>query len=385
MNFFNRQSRLLRSARLIAMAGTVALVLTACGSGAASDKGKELSTEKVAEAEASVAKAEAGPTTISETVPLSKTPPRDKLVVFIGAATPSDSEHREGVEEASALLGWRTKSITFDAANISTFDTALLQALRLNADYVVNSGIAESQISKSTLAKYKDAGVPIFGTNVYPVTQNEPYVGLAGGGNAFLHGGSVLADWFVADSKGTGKVLEISITSYPILSALGETFDERVKKTCPSCSTVKLSQTFGDFANGSIPTTVVTKLRADRSIKYVMFDNSGEASGLDAKLKAAGLDDIQAIGFAIDSTIAKSIKSGQSRAFVAYNFRYDGWAAVDAAARLSIGDPQTGDEVLSASRMITKSNVDELPADAVYRGPDDALAQFAKLWGVPAS
>lgn len=417
MNLFQRVHARRRSTRILAVVGAASLILAACGtssgtsgssistssgsststsgssasstsasgSPSTSGGGGGQSSSMIAAAKASVAKAEQAPTQISETTPLSKTPPRGKLIAFIGGATPPDDEANAGIEGAAKLLGWNTKRLTFDAANISTFNTALLQALTLHADYVVDSGITMDQISKSTLAQYKAANVPILAYNVTPIVQSAPYVSLVGGRNAFLGGGSVLADYFVADSNGAGKALNVNITAYPILTAYADSFDQQVKATCPSCSTVRKSVTFSDLVNGKIATNVISALRADRSIKYVVFDASSEISGLDSALTAAGITDVKLLGFGIDPTTVKSIKSGAAKAFVAYNFRYNGWAAVDSAARLSVGDPGVNPKSVSPSWLITSGNVGAVPSNALFQGPSDALKQFAALWHVPAS
>lgn len=386
MNVSTFTHRLRRSGPIAVLAGA-ALVLAGCSAGteAPASSGEEVSAEVLAAAQAAVDEAVQVPTEISETTPLPSVPESGKLIVYVGGATPPEQEELQGIQEAAALLGWEVKSYSFDASDISTFDTALQQALREKPDYVVESGISVDLFSRSTVEDYKEAGVPILTINVTPIPTEEPFVPVYGGTNAFLHGGDVLADYFIADSQGQGKVLNVNITAYAILTAFSDRFDEKVAETCPTCTTVKLPQTFGDLINGSIPANVVSQLRADPSIKYVLFDNSAEANGLDAALDAAGLDDITAIGFAIDPSTVDSIESGgAAKAFMAYNFRYNGWAAVDAAARLSLGEPATNPESIAPTLLVTAENTDALSPDALFRGPDDALAQFAELWGVAA-
>ena len=385
MNVSNHVLTSHRIAPVFIAAGTVMLLLTGCTSSTGASPTGSASEEVLAAATASVEEATTVPVKISETTPLGSVPPKDKVVVFVGGTSTPDAEALEGVQDAAALLGWQTKSFSFDAADISTFDTAMQQALRESPDYVVESGIGEDLFSKSTVDDYRDAKVPILAINVTPIPTEAPFVPVYGGTNAFLRGGEVLADWFVADSKGTGKVLNVNITSYPILTAFSDRFDEQVKSTCPSCTTTKLPQTFSDLVNGSIPANVVSQLRSDPSIKYVVFDNSAETNGLDAALGAAGLTDVKAIGFAIDPSTIASIDAGKSaKAFMAYNFRYNGWASVDTAARLAIDETATNPDSVAPTLLVTAENSSALSADALFRGPEDGLEQFAKLWGVHA-
>ncbi|MEV5409678.1 hypothetical protein AB0K60_12680 [Thermopolyspora sp. NPDC052614] len=177
----------------------------------------------------------------------------------------------------------------------------------------------------------------------------------------------------------------INITTYATLTLFTDNFADHVAKTCPSCTTETIPVTISDALNGKLTTNVISKLRADRSIKYAVFDNSGEINGFDAALKAAGLTDVKVIGHSIDPVTVKSIESGQAKAFVAYDFRYAGLDSIDAAVRHSVGDETSNPKSSTPIQLITKDNLGELPADALFRRPDDALEQFKKLWLVAGS
>lgn len=372
-------------ARLATALTAVAVLAAACGS---SDSGSEaaLSSGAAAAAKAAVKAAEQEPTTIAATKPLSKAPPRDKLVVFLNGGGTNNDETLGGLTQGAEVYGWTIKSLTINPGDISTVNTGLLQALTLKADYVVLPGFPEAQLSKSTLAKFKDAGVKIIIPSTTPVPRTETLLGLSADTNSRILAGKQLADWFVDDSKGKGKAVIFNVTTYPNLTVFVKSFEDQVKKTCPACRTKTVSVTFGDVVSGALPPKVVSELRTDRSFEYAVFDNSLEITGLDPALQAAGLTKIKVIGHSMDPVTVKSLTSGQAKAFIAISFRYAGLDSMDTAYRDSVGDStaQTPDMTVP-SRLITKANVDQVPADGNFQAPKDALEQFTKLWLAPSA
>ena len=384
MNRANEGPTPARRPAKIAASVLLAAGLVACGSSTTGDEDRSdapgLSADGIAAATASAQQAEEAPTAIAQTVPLSKKPPTGKLIAFLQDPAPPSVEQFAGLTDAAAAVGWRAESVKFNPADLATFNAGLLQALSMGADYVVNSGVPESQISKSTVERFKSAGVPIVVLDTTPVPQTETLLGDSGGESSRVRAGAQLADWFVADSQGTGSAVVVNITTYPTLTLFAESLEDQVEKTCPSCKTTPLKQTFDDALNGNLTANVVAKLRSDRTIKYAVFDNSAEIAGLDPALKAAGLDDIKLIGHSIDPTTVQSMQSGQAKTFMAYNFRYGGWRAMDIALRHSVGDPTEDPDAVTPYQLMTKDNVGQLPPEALFRAPDDSLEQFKKLW-----
>jgi ribose transport system substrate-binding protein len=361
----------------------VGTLITACGSATQTSEGA--SSTALAGAQTVVTEAEKVPTTISATTPLTKRPPTGKSIVFLQDGTQPSGEIFGGIQEAAQTVGWTASSIKFDPSDLSTLNAGLLQALTTGADYVVDSGFPESQLSKSTVAKFKAAGVPIIVVGTTPVPETDTLLGDSSDQNHYVLAGKQLADWFIVDSQGNGKAVVVNLTTYPSLTLFTDNFSAEAAKICPSCKTDTVKSTIGDALKGTLTTQVIAKLRADRSIKYAVFDNSGEIAGLDAQLKTAGLTDVKVIGHGIDPVALKSLESGQAKAFIAYNFRYAGWAAMDIAVRKSVGDPVGNPKSVQPSQLITSATASQLPADAVFRAPADGLQQFAKLWLVSGS
>ena len=370
-----------RTGDAAAATALLALLAAGCGSSSSAAPGSAGPDEaQLAAARSSAQAAEAAPTTIAQTVPLSRKPPTGKVIVFLQDPAAPSTEQFQGLVDAAQAVGWTAKSVKFNPVDLATFNAGLLQALSMDADYVFQSGVPESQLSQSTLAKYEEAGVPIIVTDTTPVPATETLLGDTGGRNSRTASADKLADWFVADSSGTGRAAIVNITTYPTLTLFADGFADRVAKTCSSCRTETLEQTFGDALDGTLTSNIISKLRADRSIKYAVFDNSGEIAGLDAALKAAGLTDVKVIGHSIDPTTVKSMESGQAATFMAYNFRYGGWRAMDIALRHSIGDPTDDADAQTPFQLMTKANVGQLGPDALFRAPADALEQFTRLW-----
>jgi ABC-type sugar transport system substrate-binding protein len=156
-----------------------------------------------------------------------------------------------------------------------------------------------------------------------------------------------------------------------------------VNATCPGCSVEVAKFAPSDLAGGKINPSLVSKLRTDRTTKYLFFDNSGFATGIDSALKAAGLSDVKVGGSGIDSNSVAGIKAGTQHAWIGTSWYYQGYTMADVALRLQAGvsDGLKEDDNVPF-QLFTKDNINQLNGE--YDAPTDALAQFQRLWGVQA-
>ena len=101
--------------------------------------------------------------------------------------------------------------------------------------------------------------------------------------------GTVLADFFISDSKGKGNVLVEHIPAYPILGGFTDGFQAQVNEACPDCKVKIINITIPDLAAGKVPSIMVSALRTNPNANYMAFDVGPFAIGINSALNAAGL------------------------------------------------------------------------------------------------
>lgn len=336
----------------------------------------------VSAAQAGVTSYLKAPARILQTVPLPKAPPKGKTLAFLSANNPAAQLAAQGAQQAARAVGWNYFHIIYDPANPGSLGTAFSQALARHVTVVVESGLAQSQFSASTVAAYHKAGVPILVAAAAPVSPTSTILGPVQGSTAFLASATGLADWFVADSRGSGQVLIESVPGFPVLGQFGDAFRARVQKLCPACGIKTIAVSLPDVAAGKLISTVVSTLQSDPKLGYVVFDDGDFAIGITSALKAAGLGRVKVAGQILDSVGAAALRNGSESAWMGWNGYYQGYAAVDMALRWIEKAPLTSNDALSPTQLLTKGNIG---STSEWAEPGDALQQFEKLWKVPAT
>ena len=81
------------------------------------------------------------PTSIGSFTPLTKAPPKGKVVVYLGTAEVSNVQVANGVQQAAQGSPTGTTSqVSYDAANPATFLSAFNTAIAKHANYVMEAG-----------------------------------------------------------------------------------------------------------------------------------------------------------------------------------------------------------------------------------------------------
>lgn len=367
----------------------LALAFAACGgddssSGAAASSGASSTSSDagggVATAQERLKPFESKPTKILITEPLKGTPPKGKNLVMLGTNDPNNQKLQKSLKDLAALAGWNYSVVSYDPANPATFNAAVDTALTKNADYVAEAGIP---LTPAVIKKVQDAGAKWVLTSVHPVDVKDPVIVDANAYSNDEQMGKVLADFFVADSKGKGSIVIEHVPAYPILEGFTDGFQAEVKELCPDCK-VKIQEiTIPDLVAGKVPSVMVSALRSNPDANYVGFDVGPFANGFDAALAAAGLTNkVKIIGEAADEAAIANLKAGKHTAWTGFDPVYSTYVMMDAMFRDSLGMPIDQEKAgLQTTQILTKDNVGEIQG-ATWSEPADALDQFKQLWGL---
>jgi ribose transport system substrate-binding protein len=321
-------------------------------------------------------------TKISQTIPLKSRPKAGQTFVYIQCTLPQCVTQGQGAKAAAEAIGWNYKSLSFDSANPAQFVSDMQRALEYHPVAVSFAGPDTAEF-QSEIAAYKAANVAIIPMNTGPtVTIEDTVIADLEGPADNAHYASALSDWFISDSGAKGQVLLLDVPGFAILHEFTTAFQADVAKGCTACKVTTLSATIPEVEGGQLNSIIVSALRRDPSLTYLMSSDAAFLDTLPAALSAAGLSGkIKIAGSQGDSTGEHYLASGQMDAFTGLADNIEAWVAVDVAARYSEGMalPDPGDGGLP-TQLILKSS--DLPPANSYDYPTDYAAQFEKLWHV---
>lgn len=334
--------------------------------------------------QAVVAAAMKTPTKISQTVPLPEPAPKGKKLVFLVANNANATLAWEGAAAAAAAVGWKFDHIVYDPTNLETLEASFASALALHPTVVAESGLAQTQFGAATIKAYAKAGVPIIVAAATPVTPSKTILGPVQGATVFTEGGTILANWFVNDSQGTGSALVVDVPAFPVLGSFGEAFSSTVASLCSTCNVDTLDIPLSEVDAGQAVSAVVAHLQANPSIKYVFWCDSDFAIGITSALSAAGLTDVKVGSQLMDSTAQAAIQAGTEAVSTGFAGEYQGYAVVDMALRWVEHAPLGHLDALSPTQLFTSANISSstFGGSEVFNAPSNALQQFEKLWKV---
>ena len=380
--------RPIRRLAALAVAVAIAAALAACGSSSSSSSTTSASNAAdasaasggVATAQAKLKQYEAIPTKIIQTQSLKSPPATGKSLVMLGTADPGNVVIQKGLKQLATLAHWTYSQISYDPANIGSFNAAIDTALSKHPDYVAEAGLP---VTSQALQKVQSAGAKWVITAVCPVTVKPPIIGASNGCSNDAEMGRVLAYYFVSDSGGKGNAVIEHVAAYPVLTAFTDAFTATVKSLCPSCKTQIVDITIPDLSAGKIPSRMVSALKTNPDANYLVFDYGPFAEGINSALNAAGLGGkVKIIGQAADAGAIAALKSGQQAAWTGFDPGYQPYAMFDAMFRDQAGLPinQT-EQALQPTQILTKSNINSVNIqNGFWSEPADAPSQFKALW-----
>lgn len=383
----NRWMRLCLAAVLVV---AVAGFLTACGSsddsttsGEATSGGEagdgKLSTEALAEVEASVEEFSKTPEKIGPDVPLTESVD-GKVVASMVFPTPVGEIMNDGLFEAAKLLGIDAQKFAWGKSPSQTL-SAWDAAIRIEPDGVFAAASAPEQIAEK-MATLEEKGVPIVfsgaGVDTAPgmtadVWRNE---------QAELQG-KLLADYILAKSKGEEGAVVPYLSDVKVHTFLVKAFKERYEELCPECDApAELGLPISSIGV-SAPERMASYLQANPDTKWIALAIGDLGIGLPEELASVNLADSSHIISTAGSVATYNyINEGKQEADLATPTDYFGWVGIDTLARAMVGqstEPDTKD--LLPLGFITKANIDQVNLkNGTWVTVTDFKGQFEELW-----
>lgn len=373
-------SKRLTAAATILLTASV-LALSGCAGGG--EKATARSTTDSSEREELVAAAQevldAGrerPTEISVTEPIGKPVPQDKTLGFVSCGADVCIELGKALTAAADVLGWEVRTINTDGS-VEQIANAWAQLADSDVDGVYGSGYPK-EVFAGSLAKLAAKDVPV----VECCTQDPPGDGITVMQGQAKDYGPLAEMWAAAvtvDSEASGQVLYITNPGFATQKDMSEFFKSDLASMCPDCTLTDLEIPLASIGADS-SNKVVSTLRANPDIKYVVIAYGGVTVGLPAALKAAGLDDVKILDQSATLQGYQYIASGQQLATVVYPYRDSMWQAADTFARVFAGESIDPSDQPPQFWYVDEDN---LPTTSEYFPTvADYQEQYKALWGV---
>jgi ribose transport system substrate-binding protein len=364
------------------------VILSACsssgssspGSASASPASSGVASPQVKAAQAVAAKWEKAPTALGVTAPLKTAPPAGKTFVWLNCELSACTQILAGIKPAVAAAGWKLKVVQYQQANPATVITALKLALSYHPSAVALSGLPEA-VWSTEIPAYRAAGVPIIDGYAGPLTLNSTVIGNVSGPPDGVETGQILANWFIADSGGHGRALNVRTDELPYLKTFSDAFQSDVQKNCPGCTVTNLNMSVADATSGKVNSAVVADLQRNPSINYVIATEGPFIDGLPAALAAAGLSGkVKIAGENGDVQNLSDVKNGTEAAFTGASLHIGGWQYLDIAIRHAEGMTFNPYDGIQPKQLLTKSVTFSPSAD--YDQPANFPQLFQAMWKV---
>lgn len=375
------QTRTRRVLGALALGVLPLVAATACGGAGGSEAVVDGSSdEQLAEAAEINEAAQQRPTEIQDLLtPIDAPIPRDKTIVSILCGLTACEELNNIFAEAAEVLGWEVITLTTTGAPESVKE-AWAQAVRIAPDAVIASG-HDTHLYAAELAQLTEAGIPVVQNSLSE--EATPENGLLASYNnaATTRAGGLAAAFIVDHSQGTANTLYVDIPAYAVLAAVRENFAENYEELCPGCEmdTMDISIT---QVGKDVPNLIVSKLRANPNINYVMFPSGAASAGVAAALRAAGLaDKVDIVTSSSGATNFAAVAAGDELAAQALGFYELMWLEADTLARHFAGVEMPDlNEVQMIRQTLVQDNIVE--TEGLYPLVEDYDDQFKALWGV---
>jgi ribose transport system substrate-binding protein len=351
---------------------------TALAAATASSTATTGASSDVAAAQKTVAQAEQQPTRIAQTQALPTAPPKGKTFVWLQCDIPSCTNIGDGISAAMKAAGWKYQAINYQAANPATLTAAFKQALTLHPTVVAESGVPPQAGWSSVLPAYKAAGVPIITDALGPTRLTATIIADVDGPSTFENFARIQAALFTVDSNGTGKGLVERVDSFPILKSYSDALVKYIKADCPSCQLTSLQNSAADASANAIVPSIVSALKRNPSLNYVLPCDSEFLDALPSALTAAQLS-AKILGESGDLADLGYVKSGKFGPETSDPQEEAGWTIADAAFNYAEGRPvPAADNGPLPTWLLTPSET--FPTTKLLDYPTNFAGQFEKLW-----
>jgi ribose transport system substrate-binding protein len=380
------------------------LIITGCGSSGSSSSNASGSqsaatstasaggSQIVQSAQADVAKLVA-PAALSTGKQVPFKPPSGKTIGILdcGDTSPDCSETTHATQQAVAALGWKS-IVKQNGLSVTGWATSMQELVQAHPDGIISIVASDSEMpnamKEAAAAKIPVVGLIAGNTFVAPVQ----YPAKGNVDPDYSLQGKVAADYVIAQSNGTARVVELTDPSAIANVGRAKAFEAELAK-CSGCKLVGkyiFNASLEQAQAGQQAASAALAAHPAGSFNWIVSNGSVRDPGVLLAIKQAGRQsDVQVISIDCKASSLLSIDaSGPLKACVSTPLLRGGWAAVDTLARILAG--QNPGQVYVPFSLVTKANVPSAAVvnqrnrtlqDQVFTEPDYE-SYYKTLWEV---
>lgn len=307
----------------------------------------------------------------------------------VGCAVPAAA-----AQAAAEAIGWDFTIYdgAFNAEN--KYSTGIEQALVAGADGIIIGGIDCSSVQPA-LEKAKEQGVFVHAFQSWDC--DDPSVG----GDALFaptpalsetaptwtdytqEMGRLAADWIIADSEGTGKVIEFKLQSKLMGANVTDGFVTEMER-CSTCEVVEVVQIpDADVSNGQLEVKAAAAILAHPDADYIhvpldVMTDLGVAGAMERSGRGDEIKLIAGEGYAHSLDALRD--GGPNSAALYYSLEWIAWGLIDGLNRNFAGETDMGTTGVGFMLIDSEHNLPEEPETRPQ--PVDFEAAYRSIWGV---
>ena len=310
-------------------------------------------------------------------------PEPGKLIVYLSNDENNNASHAwgEAIAEAAGMIGWEV-TIIDGKATPTGWITGLNQAIALKADGIVTSADAASL--REPMESARAAGIPVVGIHSAALPGPDETLGLFTNIQQDPREiGRAQADWVIADSDGTARVVVTSHNEFAIAEAKSRATEARLLE-CGGCKVLEyVNSPISEVAQRQ-PQLVASWVQRYGTPLYVTAVADYTLDFQVPALRNAGVDpgEVKLVGADGQESAYARIRNGDFQVVtVSEPVDMQGYQAVDEINRAIAGEGPSG--FVQAPYLVTAANVDEEGGEMNEFVPsNDYRNKYLALWGV---
>jgi ribose transport system substrate-binding protein len=263
------------------------------------------------------------------------------VVISAGQADSGDMARAEAVMAAAKAIGWQAE--LYDAKLDPANDAPLVrQAVAARADGIIAVGI-DCDRAEQAFQEAKAANIAVVGTGAVdcsdPHGGNEPTGLFSASIDYGAHGGDVdafaqeygasMADYVIAASHDTAKVIDVSEPDIATQSWVFKGFDDTLAASAGSRVVATVTVTASDVLAGNVEGEVRAALQSHPGATWVKSPSAWLSAVAIAPAVAGAAAPVQVMGADGAGPELDLVRRGAVAAVGAISPEWEGWAAVD--------------------------------------------------------
>jgi ribose transport system substrate-binding protein len=393
--------------RLIGAAATLSLVAAACGSDEAAEPA--VTEEAAAPDEAADGAEPAGDVAsgVAEAIelvaaasePVTFAAPEGVGEIDLAGLAGKKVAIVSLVQAVPILLQWEeemTEAFEGSGIELTSFDgkfdpnewgRGIEQAIADNADLIFLLGVPPTAVAPQ-IAAAEAAGIPIMtslqgtpGKTVGDVPELTADVGFD-----YRIPGEMIAQWFVADSEGTGNALILSSDDNTSSPDVWGAMEAEIDRLCPDCTYTREDSTVAEWSDGTLQARTRSLMQADPSVTHILAVFDAMTLAIEPALVELGVEDtVRVAGFNGTPAVMANVQAGTAvKMDVGNPNMWFSAGAVDSVFSVLLGGEPIEDAGVPF-RIFTEENMGDIDTsveDPVDWYGIDPLAEYRSLWGI---